>query len=134
MPKYEIIHKAGEPVTDEIRWILDRFFDLKEVKKLERLGGRILISIAAPYKAKKSKEITIDDSFVNNLKSNRNDVAALRNILDGLTIKLLKEICGLIKQPVRSNATSEEIKRELVRSLQAEDFWKRISHNNNEKG
>ncbi len=133
MPKYEIIHKAGEPVTDEIRWILDRFFDLKEVKKLERLGGRILISIAAPYKAKKSKEITIDDSFVNNLKSNRNDVAALRNILDGLTIKQLKEICGLIKQPVRSNATSEEIKRELVRSLQAEDFWKRISHNNNEK-
>ena len=133
MPKYEIIHKAGEPVTDEIRWILDRFFDLKEVKKLERLGGRILISIAAPYKAKKSKEITIDDSFVNNLKSNRNDVAALRNILDGLTVKLLKEICGLIKQPVRSNATSEEIKRELVRSLQAEDFWRRISHNNNEK-
>ena len=133
MPKYEIIHKAGEPVTDEIRWILDRFFDLKEVKKLERLGGRILISIAAPYKAKKSKEITIDDSFVNNLKSNRNDVAALRNILDGLTIKQLKEICGLIKQPVRSNATSEEIKRELVRSLQAEDFWRRISHNNNEK-
>ncbi|MCK4830780.1 hypothetical protein KA005_84490, partial [bacterium] len=123
MPKYEIIHKAGEPVTDEIRWILDRFFDLKEVKKLERLGGRILISIAAPYKAKKSKEITIDESFVNNLKSNRNDVAALRNILDGLTVKLLKEICGLIKQPVRSNATSEEIKRELVRSLQAEDFW-----------
>ena len=133
MPKYEIIHKAGEPVTDEIRWILDRFFDLKEVKKLERLGGRILISIAAPYKAKKSKEITIDDSFVNNLKSNRNDVAALRNILDGLTIKQLKEICGLIKQPVRSNATSEEIKRELVRSLQAEDFWRRISHNNNDK-
>ena len=133
MPKYEIIHKAGEPVTDEIRWILDRFFDLKEVKKLERLGGRILISIAAPYKAKKSKEITIDDSFVNNLKSNRNDVVALRNILDGLTIKQMKEICGLIKQPVRSNATSEGIKRDLVRSLQAEDFWRRISHNNNEK-
>ena len=133
MPKYEIIHKAGEPVTDEIRWILDRFFDLKEVKKLERLGGRILISIAAPYKTKKSKEITIDDSFVNNLKSNRNDVAVLRNILDGLTIKQLKEICGLIKQPVRSNATSEEIERELVRCLRAEDFWKRISHNNNEK-
>lgn len=133
MPKHEIIHKAGEPVTKETKWLLDRFFDLKEVKKLERLGGRILISVAAPYKTKKPKEITIDDSFVNNLKSNRNDVAALRNILDGLTIKQLKEICGLIKQPVRSNATSEEIKRELVRSLQAEDFWKRISHNNNEK-
>ena len=56
MPKYEIIHKAGEPVAKETKWILDRFFDLKEVKKLERLGGRILISIAAPYKAKKAKE------------------------------------------------------------------------------
>ena len=127
MPKHEIIHKAGEPVTKETRWILDRFFSLKEAQKLERLGGRILISVAAPYKAKKPKEMTIDHSFVSNLKTSRNDVAELRNSLDGLTIKQLREVCNLVNQPVRSNATSEEIKRELVRSLQAEDFWRRIS-------
>ena len=133
MPKHEIIHKAGQPITEEIRWIVDRYFDLKEIEKLERLGGRILISIATPYKSKKPKGITIDETFVDNLKSNRNDVVELRNILDGLTIKQLKEACSLIKHPVRSNATSEGIKRELVRSLQAEDFWSRISHNNNER-
>ena len=127
MPKHEIIHKAGEPVTKETKWILDRFFALKEVQKLERLGGRILISVAAPYKTKKTKEMTIDHSFVSNLKTSRNDVAELRNSLDGLTIKQLREVCNLVNQPVRSNATSEEIKRELVRSLQAEDFWRRIS-------
>jgi len=127
MPKHEIIHKAGELVTKETKWILNRFFDLKETEKLERLGGRILISVAAPYKTKKPKEMTIDDSFVSSLKTSRNDVAELRNSLDGLTIKQLREICNLVNQPVRSNATSEEIKRELVRSLQAEDFWRRIS-------
>ena len=127
MPKHEIFHKAGEPVTKETKWILDRFFSLKEAQKLERLGGRILISVAAPYKAKKSKEMTIDDSFVSSLKAKKTDVAELRNSLDGLTIKQLREVCDLINQPVRSNATSEEIKRELVRSLQAEDFWRRIS-------
>jgi len=127
MPKHEIIHEAGQPVTKETKLILDKFFDLKEAEKLERLGGRILISVAAPYKVKKPKKMTIDDSFIISLKAKRNDVAELRKGLDVLTIKQLREVCNLVNQPVRSNATSEEIKRELVRSLQAEDFWRRIS-------
>ena len=128
MPKHEIFHKAGEPVTKETKWILDRFFDSKQAEKLVRLGGRILISVAAPYKGKKPKiMMAIDDSFVSNLKAKRNDIGELRNILDSLTIKQLRKVCNLVHQPVQSNVTSEQIKRELVRSLQAEDFWKRIS-------
>ena len=127
MPKYEIIHKAGQAVNEEIKWIIDKYFDPKEIERLQRLGGRILISIATPYKGKRKKEITIDKSFIENLKLNRNHIDELRGILDELTIKQLKEVCNFINQPVRSSASSEEIKRELVRSLQAEDFWSRIS-------
>jgi len=127
MPKHEIFHKAGEPVTKETKWILDRFFDSKQAEKLERLGGRILISVAAPYKGKKPEKVTIDDSFLISLKENRNDIVKLRGILDNLTIKELKTVCNLVHQPVQSSAPSEQIKRELIRSLQAEDFWGRIS-------
>ena len=130
MPKHEIIHKAGQTVSDEIKGIVDRYFDPKEIEKFERLGGRILISIATPYKVKKSRKIAIDEAFISNLKSKKDDIQELRTILDELTIKQLKEVCNFINQPVRSSASSEEIKRELVRSLQAEDFWGRISRNN----
>jgi hypothetical protein len=127
MPKHEIFHKAGEPVAKETKWIIDRFFDSKQAEKLERLGGRILISVAAPYKGKKPEKVTIDDSFLSRLKTKRNNIEELRSILDNLTIKELKIVCNLVHQPVQSNATSEQIKRELIRSLRAEDFWGRIS-------
>jgi len=127
MPKYEIIHKAGEPVSDDVRWIIDNFFNPKEINKLERLGGRILISIAAPYKRKTHSKIIVDESFISNLKDKKKDVDELKKILDELSVKHLKTLCKLINQPVRTNDNAEEIKREIIRNIQAEDYWKSIS-------
>ena len=129
MPKYEILHRAGQPVSEEIRWIVEKYFDVKEIEKLERLGGRVLISVAAPYKPKIKKNIHIDEVFVSSLKSEKKNFDELKRILDELSIKKLKELCGLMNQPVRSSANSEEIKRELIRSLQAEDYWNSITRN-----
>lgn len=128
MPKFEIFHKAGEQVSDDIRYLIRKYFDTKEIEKLERLGGRILVSISAPYnRSRLLKEATIDKSFIDTLRSKSKNVEDLRAILDKLSVKQLKELCGHLDQPVRSGATAEEIKRELTRSLQAADFWKRIS-------
>lgn len=127
MPKHEIIHKAGEPVRDDVRWIIDKYFNPKEIEKLERLGGRILISIAAPYKRKIRKKIVIDESFISELKGKKKDTDELKKILDELSVKHLKALCLLINQPVRTNDTAEEIKREIIRNIQAEDYWKSIS-------
>lgn len=127
MPKHEIFHKPGDPVSDQIKWIIDKYFDPKEVEKLERLGGRILISIAAPYKRKMKKEIAIDEEFITNLRSHRRDTATLKTLLDELSIKQLRTVCQTMEHPLKSNAKSEEIKRELIRSMQAEDFWSSIS-------
>lgn len=129
MPKHEIFHKPGNPVSEEIRLIIDKYFDAKQVRRLERLGGRILISIASPYKRRPKKGITINQEFMSILTSKKSDSNALKTLLDELSIKQLKEVSREMGHPMRSNATAEEIKRELIRSIQAEDFWNSISKN-----
>lgn len=127
MPKHEIFHKAGEAISDEVRFIIEKYFSPKEIEKLERLGGRLLISVAAPYKSKTREKVIINDKYTEKLKSIRNDSQVLKETLDLLTVKQLREICVLLNQPVRSNAVGEEIKRELIRNLQSEDYWQKIS-------
>jgi len=127
MPKHEIIHKPGEPVSDEIRNIVDMYFDNKEIAKLERLGGRILISIAAPYKQKTEKALIVDEQFLSTLRDKRHDFNLLKGILDELSAQQLKLLCKLMKHPIKSGANSEQMKREIIRSLQAQDYWKSIS-------
>jgi len=126
MPKHEILHKPGQPVTDEIRWIIEKYFHHKEIEKLERLGGRILISMAAPYNPKAKKDINIDGEFISILKSKRHDFKELKTILDELSVKQLRKVCDMMKHPVKSSGTSEGIKRDLIRSIQAEDYWSSI--------
>jgi hypothetical protein len=117
MPKHEIFHKAGEPISTEIRYIIEKYFNKKEIQKLERLGGRILLSVSAPYKIKTKEKFTINEMFIEKLKSNQSETSKLKIILDKL----------ILGQPVRSNAVAEEIKRELIRNLQSEEYWQRIS-------
>jgi len=127
MPKYEIFHKAGEPVSPEIQYIIEKYFTNKEIKKLERLGGRILISVTAPYKKKPKGDLVIDKTFIEKLKSSQSNTDKIKNLLDQLPVKKLRELCRILEQPVRSNAVAEEIKRELIRNLQSEEYWQRIS-------
>jgi len=127
VPKHEIFHKAGEAISDEVRFLIEKYFSPKEIEKLERLGGRLLISVAAPYKPKTREKVIINDKYIEKLKSIRNDSQILKKTLDLLTVKQLREICVLLNQPVRSNAVGEEIKRELIRNLQSEDYWQKIS-------
>jgi hypothetical protein len=127
MPKHEIFHKAGEPISTEIRYIIEKYFNKKEIQKLERLGGRILLSVSAPYKIKTKEKFTINEMFIEKLKSNQSETSKLKIILDKLSVKQLRELCIILGQPVRSNAVAEEIKRELIRNLQSEEYWQRIS-------
>ena len=127
MPKHEILHKAGVSVSGELKYIIQKYFSQKDIERLERLGGRVLISVATPYKVKSKEKILIDKRFVEKLKSSQSDSTALKDTLDQLSVKQLKELCEILKQPLRSNAVAEEIKRELIRNLQSEEYWQRIS-------
>ena len=130
MPKVEILHQETTQIPPELRSFLSKHFPETVLQKLERLGGRILLSIAAPYdkqEKKGRKLVVVDDSFVQHLRLISPSANDLRQELTKLPAKQLRALAKLLKHPVRSNATAVEIRTELLRSLKSEEFWKKIS-------
>jgi len=130
VPKHEIIHPAGHPLQSELKENLLQYFKDSELRRLERLGGRILVSITAPYtnrKRKDRKAINIDHQFVKEVESLKNSPDKIQEVLSNLTIKELRKLGDLVGQPIRSGANAGEIRSELIGYLQSEDIWHRIS-------
>lgn len=132
MPKYEKIHKPGYPVTDDIDKIINSYFDPSVKRKLERLGGKLTISITTPLHSKKDSQFVVDDEFINLLRRKSNDNQQLRDSLDKLVVKQLRDVCRFLGKPVSTNARAEEIKQSIIKSLQAESYWQSISKSNDE--
>jgi len=131
MPKRDIIHKAGEPVSNELKELLLRFFDEDTVKKLERLGGRLQISLTSPFvsrKKGKGRDIEIDKSFVLELRELKDKPEILREKLSDLTIKQLKRFGKLIDLPLRTKSSRQEMIDELIINIHSEEIWNRISN------
>jgi hypothetical protein len=126
-----MLHQAGTIVSNEVKEILSQYFSEKDILKLERLGGKIQISITAPYvsakQRKASRNITVDRTFIEGLKQHKDDNEKLHSILINLSVKKMKELCKLINQPIRSNANANEIRSEIVRYFQSENIWQSIS-------
>src|SRR5229473_1226806 len=129
MPKHHIDFDSSHSLPEDIRLWLLRYFDPKQLQRLERLGGRVTISLVAPYvhRGRAASRVTIDDQFVETLRAQRADIVALNRSLGQLSEKQLRELCRTVAQPVRSSASKAELKAELIRNLQAQDFWQRIS-------
>jgi hypothetical protein len=51
-----------------------------------------------------------------------------------LSVKQLRELSTRLGQPIRSSATSEEIRTELIRNVQAEEYWRTISSKGKPRG
>jgi len=131
MPKHTIIHKAGEPVPNDLRELLLRFFDEDAVNKLERLGGRLQVSLTSPFvsrKKGKKKAIEIDGKFVLELREVKDKPEILRQKLTELTIKQLKSLGKLIDLPLRTKSSRQEMIDELINNIHSEEIWKRISN------
>ncbi len=131
MPKHEILNAAGTPIADELRNVLKRFFSAEDIERLERLGGRVLVSLTSPYISKAqreaSKKVVIDQTFVRNLSDLKNDPTKLNHVLENLNESQLRGLCRSIGVPLGSKNTSSEIRAQVIRSLEAEDLWRRIS-------
>jgi hypothetical protein len=131
VPKHEILNPPGTPIDDELRKLLKQLFSAHDIERMERLGGRILISLTAPYvtKAKReaSKKLIIDQKFMDDLSSLKSDPEGLNRVLENLSEAQLRALCRRLGVPVGSKNTSMELRAQLVRSLEAEDFWRRIS-------
>jgi hypothetical protein len=131
MPKHDIFHKAGEPVSNELKELLLRFFDEYAVNKLERFGGRLQISLASPFMSRrnaKRKVVEINIEFVSELRELKDKPEILKEKLADLTIKQLKNLGKLIDLPLRTKSSRQEMIDELIRNIHSEEIWKRISN------
>lgn len=131
MPKHEILHIAGHPATKELRKLLSQFFTEKDIQKLERLGGRVVISLTAPYNPKgksKKPKLEVGESLIAGLHEHRDRPIELKERLGLLSVKQLRELGKLIGHPLRTKSSRQEIVEELVAYFHGEEVWKRISH------
>ncbi|MGH7840089.1 MAG: hypothetical protein ACREQT_01035 [Candidatus Binataceae bacterium] len=119
-------------MTDEVRDVLKRYFSEGEIQRLERLGGRVMISLTAPFISKSQREasrkLVIDQNFLEELQKQKNDPTAVRGVLQSLSEIQLRSLCKRLEVPVGSKGNSAEIRARLAQSLEAESFWRRISN------
>jgi len=130
VPRFDVILKPGEPLPEEFAPILDKRSSPALRQKLLKHGGLIRLSVASPYvdrREAKRVPIVVDETFIRDLEANARDTEVTRNGLQPLTIKQLLEVCSRLKLPVRSNASSREIREAVVQQLQSGRFWQRIS-------
>lgn len=131
MPKHEILHTAGHPATKELRELLSQYFGEKDIQKLEKFGGRVVISLTAPYNPKrkgKKPKLEVGERLITSLYEYRDRPDELKEQLGLLSVKQLRELGRRIDHPLRTKSSRQEIIEELVAYFYSEEVWKRISH------
>lgn len=130
VPKHEIQHLAGHPITQELKEILRRYFNEKDIAKIERLGGRVLISLTAPFDQRKKgggPKIEIGEKLIDQLRKLRDKPDGLKEQLAPLSIKQLRKLGNLVNHPLRTKSPRQELIEELVAYFHGEEVWRRIS-------
>ncbi|MBP7555508.1 MAG: hypothetical protein KA821_04560 [Chitinophagaceae bacterium] len=126
MPKVDIYIKPGEELPTKMRIFLQEHFSDTDFEKLSKFGGRIQISLAAPFTDRKEQDNTliIDSFFVDNLKNNLSEIDMKLKIL---TKKQLVKVAELLNFPTTAKATTKEIKKTIIDFLNSRDKWAKIS-------
>jgi len=130
VPKFDIILKPGESLPNEFSAILSTRLSPAFRQKLLKHGGLIRLSVASPYvdrKLAKKNPVVVDDVFMKELEAISKDAAALRLRLQPVPVKKLLEICARLQLPVRSQASSREVREAVIQRLQSGHFWQEIS-------
>ncbi len=130
MPKHEIKHIGGQYVSKNLKEFLLNFFKEDEITKLERLGGRVLIIVTAPFSTKEKnekKKVEINDAFIATLHDLRNSPDELREQISNLSIKELRKLGQLAGHPLRTKSNRQELISEIITFFHSEEVWRRIS-------
>jgi len=104
-----------------------QFFTPSDIQRLELHGGRILISITDPYSRKNKQNIKVNNQSLEKIEKVKDSRDRLQEMLADLTVKQLRQLCGLIDLQVKSSASAYEIRTELVNYFQSEYLWRGIS-------
>lgn len=130
MPKHEIQHLAGHPITQELKEILRRYFTDKDIAKIERLGGRVSISLTSPFDQRRKGgglKIEIGKKLIDQLRELRDKPDELKELLVPLSVKQLRKLGNLVDHPLRTKSPRQELIEELVAYFHGEEVWRRIS-------
>jgi hypothetical protein len=126
MPKYNIIIKPGEKISEDLNYILKGRFNEKSIEKLRRFGGRIQISLTAPFTDRKQqkKQLIVDHNLIEKLTKSTESTT---EILQRMTLKQIKEVAKYVNFPIASKVTVEDARKQLISFLFSNDTWNKIS-------
>lgn len=126
MPKYDIFLKPGEELPHDLSEILKNKFNEKSIENLKRFGGRVQISLTAPFidRKKQDKGLKVDKELIKKITISIDDSMEQ---LSKMTLKQIREIAKFVGFPLASKTTVEEARKQLVSYLFSSDTWKKIS-------
>jgi len=126
MPKYDIFLKPGEELPHDLGVILKNKFNEKSIENLKRFGGRVQISLTAPFTDRKNQDkgLKVDKELIKKITISIDDSMEQ---LSKMTLKQIREIAKFVGFPIASKTTVEEARKQLVSYLFSNDTWKKIS-------
>jgi len=126
MPKYDIFLKPGEELPHDLGEILKNKFNEKSIENLKRFGGRVQISLTAPFtdRKKQNRGLKVDKELIKKITLSIDDSMEQ---LSKMTLKQIREIAKFVGFPIASKTTVEEARKQLVSYLFSNDTWKKIS-------
>lgn len=126
MPKTDIFLKPGDSLPENLQSILPEYFSEKDFDKLSKFGGRIQISLTAPFTNRKEQnsKLLIDELFIEELRTN---TSPANDKLKDLTKKQLVKVAALLNFPTTAKASTKEIKKTINDFLNSSDKWDKIS-------
>jgi predicted AAA+ superfamily ATPase len=126
MPKIDLLLNPGDELPIKLQTILQDYFSDKDFEKLLKFGGRVQISITAPFTDRKEQDnkLIIDDAYIANLKINP---SISDETLKTLTKKQLVKVATLLNFPTTAKATTKEIKKTINDHLNSSKKWDKIS-------
>jgi hypothetical protein len=123
MPKHNIFIRQGEEVPESLRPLLHTFFNEKALDRLEKFGGRIQVSLTAPFKSNAEK-IEITDEFIKTLTDRPENA---KDKLKSLTLKQLRNVANNIGLSIASKTSVGQARNLIAQFLQTPEQWKGIA-------
>jgi hypothetical protein len=129
MPKLHLDFVPGSPIVDDWNGFLVAHFGPKIIERLERLGGRLTISLAVPFipKDRSIKSPSFDDNELATIRGLSVDKTALQSRLDTYDAKNLRLACERLGIAVSKKVPRIELIAEIMRCLNSNAMWEGIS-------
>jgi hypothetical protein len=126
MAKRDLLLHPGEQLPVSLWALLSDHFSPLEIEKLRKFGGRIQISLTAPYndRVAQNQEFSVDEAFVKSLLDRPRES---KSLLATLTRDQLATLANALRFPFGSKVTISELRKSIFDFLNSQEKWNEIS-------